>query len=188
MTESATISFKSGHRSIVFSMAIAISASFTPQAGSASQGWSAAEVEEFFGSKSTGEDEWVNFHVASLSGTNSSDAKETYAIKRNMMGTGRGILCLKGRTNTRNSSNGHCGASAVWIKGDHSKNSKVRYRTSLTRYGIHCSGWTYSKNQFLAYNAKGEVISEWEKLGEVRAIVPGSFEESIARAYCKHPQ
>jgi hypothetical protein len=32
MTESATISFKSGHRSIVFSMVIAISASFTPQA------------------------------------------------------------------------------------------------------------------------------------------------------------
>jgi hypothetical protein len=157
------------------SIAVAALASFTPQPTFASQSGGVAEVEN----------EWVDFYVAKLSGTNSPDAEETYAIKRNVMGTGRGIQCLQGRTNTRNSSNGHCGASAVWVKGDHSKNSKVRYRTSLTRYGIHCSGWTYSKDQFLAYNASGGVVTQWEKAGQVRAIVPESFEESIARTFCK---
>ena len=157
------------------SIAMAALVSFTPQSTFASQSWGTAEIE----------DEWVDFFGGGLSGTNIPDAGDTYAIKRNVMGTGRGYQCLQGRTNTRSSSNSHCGASAVWVKGDHSKNSNVRYRTSLTRYGIHCSSWTYSKNQFLAYSAKGEVISQWEKAGQVRAIVPESFEESIARAYCK---
>jgi hypothetical protein len=157
-----------------FSISVAALASLTPQPSLASQSSGAAEVE----------DEWVDFFGGGLSGTNIPDAGDTYAIKRNVLGTGRGSTCLQGRTNTRSSSNSHCGASAVWVKGDHSKNSNVRYRTSLTRYGIHCSSWTYSKNQFLAYSAKGEVISQWEKAGQVRAIVPESFEESIARAYC----
>ena len=168
-----------------FSISVAALVSFTPQSTFASQDWGKAEVEQFLVSIGAGKDEWVDFFGGSLSGTNSPDAGDTYAIKRNVMGTGRGYLCVRVRTSSRNSSNSHCGASAVWVKGDHSKNSKVRYRTSLTRYGIHCSGWTYSKDQFLAYSAKGEVISQWEKAGQARAIVPESFEESIARAYCK---
>lgn len=159
------------------SLSIAMGAlvSLTPQSTFASQNWGMAEVEG----------EWVVFFGGGLLGANIPDTGDTYAIKRNVMGSGRGYQCIQGRTNKSSSSNSHCGASAVWVKGDHSKNNKVRYRTSLTRYGIHCSNWTYSKNQFLAYNVKGEVISEWEKLGQVRAIVPGSFEENIARAYCK---
>lgn len=157
-----------------FSISLAALVSFTPQPSLASQSSGAAEVE----------DEWVDFYVAKLSGANSPDAKETYAIKRNAMGTGLEGACGRSSNGPKNIPSKHCGASAVWVKGDHSKNSNVRYRTSLTRYGIKCYSWTYSKDQFLAYNASGGVVTQWEKLGQVRAIVPESFEESIAKAHC----
>ena len=171
-----------------FSITMAALVSFTPQLTFASQDWGKAEVEEFVGSISPSEGEWLDFYVAKLSGTHSPDAAETYAIKRNKVGTGMEGVCLQRPANTKDPTRGHCGASAVWVKGDHSKNNTVRYRTSLTRYSIKCYRWEYSKDQFLAYNAAGKVISQWEKLGQLRAIVPESFEESIARAYCTQLQ
>lgn len=172
------------------SIVVVTLASFTPQPTFASQNWGAAEVEKFVGSISPIEDEWVDFSLARPSDTNSPNARDTYAIKRSHLGTGMRVLCLqpKGQTNTRNGLRSNCGAGTVWVKGDHSKNRTVSYRTSLTRYGVNCGGWTYSKDQFLAYNAKGDVINQWEKAGQLRAIVPGSFEENLARAYCKQPQ
>jgi hypothetical protein len=165
-----------------FSISVAALVSFTPQSTFASQNWGKAEVEEFVGSISPSEDEWLDFYVT---GTHSPDAAETYAIKRNKVGTGMEGVCLQRPANTKDTTRGHCGASAVWVKGDHSKNKTVRYRTSLTRYSIKCYRWEYSKDQFLAYNAAGKVISQWEKLGQLRAIVPESFEERIAKAHCK---
>lgn len=184
MTVSATIAFKGERRFVRLSLAMTILAVFMPQAGSASQGWEAAEVEEFFGLERTTNGEWVDFFVARIPSAKGDDAEETYAIKRNQVGTGMQPVCLKGPVG---SSSGNC-TSAVWIRGDHRKNRNVRHRTSLTRYGIKCYSWAYSKDQFITYSAAGDVINQWEKVGQLRAIVPGSFEERIARAYCKHPQ
>ena len=98
---------------------IAALISFTPHSTFASQNWGTAEVEEFVGSISPSEDEWLDFYVTKLSGTHSPDAAETYAMKRNKVGTGMEGVCLQRPANTKDPTRGHCGASAVWVKGDH---------------------------------------------------------------------
>lgn len=166
------------------SIALVALVSFTSQSTFASTNWGAADVEELLGSEGAGEHEWVTIHVTRLSPI----AEDTYAIKRNQVGTGMEGVCGRAAPSARKTLTKHCGASAVWIKGDHSKNSSVRYRTSLTRYGIMCYSWEYSMDQVITYSASGGVINQWEKLGQLRAIVPDSFEESIAKAHCKQPR
>lgn len=160
----------------------------TPQPTYASQAWASQDVGDTSRSKSIGEDEWVVFYEASLSAANSPNAGESFAIKSNDLSTGVQWFCGRVPNNPKEPRKKHCGSSVVWVKGDHSKNPSVRHRTSLTRYGIMCNDWEYSKDQYIAYSATGDLIAQWEKLGQLRAIIPGSFEERIARAHCKNPQ
>jgi len=166
----------------------AVVCSFIAQPISASQASVSSEVGDASGLRNDIEDEWVAFYEADVSATQSSNAQEVYAIKRNQLGVGYQVACGMVAINPKNPPKNHCGTSTVWIKGDHSKNRNVRHRTSLTRYGIKCVSWEYSKDQHISYSATGVVIQEWDKLGQLRAIVPGSFEERIARAHCRNPQ
>ncbi len=161
---------------------------FIPQPTYASQTWMSQDIGDTSGSKRNGEDEWVVFYEASLPVANSPNARESFAIKRNELSTGVQWACGWVPINPKNPRKKHCGSSVVWVKGDHNKNPSVRYRTSLTRYGIMCNNWEYSKDQYIAYDATGAVIAQWEKLGQLRAIIPGSFEERIARAHCRNPE
>lgn len=134
--------------------------------------------------KSASDDnEWVDFYVAKLS----DDNIDVYSIKRNQLRRGVQNSCGRPAGDTRPLSP-HCGTSTVWIKGEYSKNSNVRYRTSLTRYSVKCNDWEYSKDQYITYSSSGAVVTQWERLGQIRAIIPGSFEERVARAHCANPQ
>lgn len=139
--------------------------------------------------KSVADDnEWVDIYVSRQQGSKSTVSTDTFAIKRADWGNGVEGFCVRVPTDPKNPPKKHCGASTVWIKGDHSKNSSVRFRTSLTRYSLKCVNWEYSKDQFITYSSSGDVITQWERLGQLRAIIPGSFEERIARAHCANPQ
>lgn len=162
--------------------------SFMPQPTSASQTWAPSDTGDVSSSEYNGEDEWVVFYETSLPAAKMRSARESYAIKRNDLRTGVQGACGWVPINPKNTAKKHCGSSAVWIKGDHSQNPNVRYRTSLTLYGIKCYDWEYSKDQFISYSATGDVIQQREKLGQLRAIIPGSFEERVARAHCESSQ
>ena len=166
----------------------AVFCGFIPQPTSASQTSVSPDAVNASGSTNSSEDEWTIFHEIILPATNIPNARDSYAIKRNELGTGLQWACGWVPNNPKNPRKKHCGSSVVWVKGDHSKNPSVRHRTSLTRYGIMCNNWEYSKDQYIAYSATGDVIAQWEKLGQLRAIIPGSFEERIARAHCQNPQ
>jgi hypothetical protein len=171
-----------------FSIFMAMLAGFTSQSTFASQNWQASEAEGLSGSKSANEGEWIDFYAARVPGAKSPDDRDIYSLKRSDVGTGVQVACGWVPNSPRNRLRPHCGASTVWVKGDHSKNRNVRHRTSLTRYGIKCNNWEYSKDQYISYSSSEEIISQWEKVGELRSIVPGSFEERIARVHCKYSQ
>ncbi len=169
-------------------MLAAVLSSFTPQATSASQTSVSSGISDAFGSENNSQDEWVVFYENILPVLNRPNASDSYAIKRNELRTGFQTFCSWVPIDPKNPPKKHCGSSAVWVKADHSKNPIVQHRTSLTRYGIKCSSWEYSKDQYVSYSARGDIINQWEKMGQLRAIIPGSFEERIARAHCKNPQ
>lgn len=123
-------------------------------------------------------DEWVVFHAIPMKHPKRVFAFETYAIRRSQMATGGQYLCV----------GTHRCTDDVWVKGDHRFNNSVRYRTSLTRYAIRCRGWGYGKDQVVTYNAEGRIIDQWDRTDKLRAIVPGSLEELVARKFCKFPR
>ena len=123
-------------------------------------------------------DSWVVFHTVPLDGSNRTSASDTFGIRRSQIGTGGQYFC----------GGPHRCTDDVWVRGYHRDNPTVRYRMSLTRYAIRCGGWVYGKDQFLTYDANGKVLSQWERTDKLRAIVPGSIEELVARKFCKYPR
>jgi hypothetical protein len=168
-------------------MLAAVLSSFTPQPTSASQTSVSSGISDTSGSENNSHDEWVVFYEKSLSTPNRLNASDSYAIKRNELRTGFQTACAWVPIDPKNPPKKYCGSSVVWVKGDHSKNPSVQHRTSLTRYGIKCNNWEYSKDQYISYSARGDIIHQWEKLGQLRAIIPGIFEERIARTHCTNP-
>ena len=76
----------------------------------------------------------------------------------------------------------------VWVKGGHSADPTVRYRKSLALYRLTCLGGVarFARLKFLAYDASGKVVEDWEKsTTPMRVAAPGSKEEAFAFFVCK---
>ncbi len=70
-----------------------------------------------------------------------------------------------------------------WLRGEHSKNPKVRYRRSAWYYSLDCAG----RSTLLAYStyaADGSVLSNWD--GRDSSVLrPGTLGSTIEKAVCK---
>lgn len=76
----------------------------------------------------------------------------------------------------------------VWVQGIHSADPTVRYRRSLALYRLTCLDGVarFARLKFLAYDAGGKVVEDWEKsTTPMRVAVPGSKEEAFAFFVCK---
>jgi hypothetical protein len=77
----------------------------------------------------------------------------------------------------------------VWVRGQHEGDKSVPYRRSLTLYRFTCAQGTnrYAAVQFVAYDANGETVEQWERSAAAsKAAVPGSKEEAFADAVCRN--
>lgn len=75
----------------------------------------------------------------------------------------------------------------IWVQGLHQNDVSVPYRKSLTLYRVACGRGVnrVAPVQFIAYDAVGKVIDEWERSDvRMRAAIPDSKEEAFAAAVC----
>lgn len=76
----------------------------------------------------------------------------------------------------------------VWVQGVHSSEPRVKYRKSLSLYRLTCLDGVarFARLKFLAYNADGKIVEEWEKsTAPMRVAVPHTKEEAFAFFVCK---
>lgn len=76
----------------------------------------------------------------------------------------------------------------VWVRGQHEGDKSVPYRRSLTLYRFSCARGVnrYAAVQFVAYDANGKTVEQWERSAAAsKAAVPGSTEEAFADAVCR---
>jgi hypothetical protein len=76
----------------------------------------------------------------------------------------------------------------VWVKGDHSMNRELRYRTSFELYRLSCSGSVgrYALIHRTLMDAKGRVLEDRDiPYTKMRIARPGGREEAFAFAVCR---
>lgn len=76
----------------------------------------------------------------------------------------------------------------VWVQGIHNADPTVGYRRSLALYRLTCLDGVarFARLKFLAYDAGGKVVEDWEKsTTPMRVAVPDSKEEAFAFFVCK---
>lgn len=76
----------------------------------------------------------------------------------------------------------------VWVQGMHSADPTVSYRKSLSLYRLTCLDGVarFARLKFLAYDAGGKIVADWEKSSApMKVAVPSSKEEAFAFFVCK---
>jgi hypothetical protein len=75
------------------------------------------------------------------------------------------------------------GAVSFWLHGEHSKNAKVRYRTSLWHVRLDCSG-AYSIDAETTFKPDGSVLDSWDGVGSRSLIRPGTMYQQLEAKLC----
>ena len=80
---------------------------------------------------------------------------------------------------------GYYDKPTVWVRGEHSKDSTVKYRTSLALLAFDCDG-KYGMLAFTSYSSSGDTIDDWDTL-TVRweHIRPDTMASSLEVAICQ---
>ena len=76
----------------------------------------------------------------------------------------------------------------MWVKGNHSENSTVKYRTSTALYAFDCSARTIAQLSIVQYNANGSVYSSSSDTTDSHydydPVVPDTIGESFLDKAC----
>lgn len=80
----------------------------------------------------------------------------------------------------RNSTNG---TRTIWLRGNHSRNPNVPYRTSLWRIRFDCRGGM-TMVASTTRNADGSLGKEWDGMGVYSAIRPGTVYRQLQSRLC----
>jgi hypothetical protein len=73
---------------------------------------------------------------------------------------------------------------AVWIMGDHRRDSRVRDRTGKTRYTFDCSAQTIRTGNWVTYAPDGSVMNSGIGNYFGQPVVPGTVGASWFRKIC----
>lgn len=72
----------------------------------------------------------------------------------------------------------------LWLRGDHTDDTTVEYRQSLTKMTFSCDGF-FSTTAFTSYMADGSIDVEWDGSTFNRiAIRPGTITASLEKKFC----
>lgn len=71
----------------------------------------------------------------------------------------------------------------VWIHGDHTNDTSVKYRKSIHRISLDCKGAART-SAFTTYNADNTVSGSWDGYGNTEYIRPGSMMADLERKMC----
>ncbi len=74
----------------------------------------------------------------------------------------------------------------VWVGSDHSKNKKVKARTTKTHYHLRCAEGEYKVMQWIDYNPAGQVIDSWVggNFEKFRGAAPGTVAGDVLQSVC----
>jgi hypothetical protein len=76
------------------------------------------------------------------------------------------------------------GSVTVWVRGEHSRDRAVPYRTSLRRITLDCAG-SYQVTAFSSRMPDGSLRDDWDRFGASRKIETGTMPESLESVLCK---
>lgn len=75
------------------------------------------------------------------------------------------------------------GTVSLWLHGDHRKNVKVKYRTSLWHIVLDCAGG-YRIDASTTFDKDGGVLETWDGLGGRTLIRPGTMYQALEKQLC----
>lgn len=78
---------------------------------------------------------------------------------------------------------GTSGRISVWLRGFHSKDKTVPYRTSHIHVTVTCYG-SYEIDAWTTYKANGQVLKDWNGSGYPTRIRPGTMYDALERFLC----
>jgi len=74
---------------------------------------------------------------------------------------------------------------SFWLRGNHARDDRVKFRSSIQRITLLCSSGTYSISAFTSHMADGKIdISEDYRYPASRAIRPDTVIWDIKQKYC----
>lgn len=76
------------------------------------------------------------------------------------------------------------GGGELWMRGSHSEDQTVAYRTSVWKIRFDCRGYMRTI-AFTTYAPDGGVMNSWDGFGQQEAIRPGTIYGEIEAALCK---
>jgi hypothetical protein len=76
------------------------------------------------------------------------------------------------------------GSITVWVRGEHSRDRTVAYRTSLRRITLDCAG-SYQVTAFSSRMPDGRLRDDWDRFGNSRAVEAGTMLRSLEGVLCK---
>ena len=76
------------------------------------------------------------------------------------------------------------GGLTFWMRGDHSRNTKLKYRSSLWKISMTCKG-SISISAISQRDANGASIYEWDGFGTLTSVRPDTIYASIQDTLCK---
>ena len=72
----------------------------------------------------------------------------------------------------------------VWVRGEHSNDASVKYRTSLVLFAFDCDG-KYGMLAFTSYDPSGNTIDDWDtSIVRWEHIRPDTMASSLENAIC----
>lgn len=75
------------------------------------------------------------------------------------------------------------GSVILWLHGEHSNAPRIPYRTSVWHVHLYCND-EFSVTAGTTWRADGSTLSNWDAIGTLSAIRPGSMYDSLQTAYC----
>lgn len=71
----------------------------------------------------------------------------------------------------------------AWVRGDHSSDKSVSYRSSVSRVTLNCNGLIRT-SAYTSYSAEGKAIKSWNGFGTDSYIRPDTMFADLERKLC----